>query len=151
MSTQPSPGPEDQARTRTTLRIAGVALLLVALFLFGSGALDVLSASSDSSGSGPSKFGMLFVGLLLFAPAGLCLQAGFAGSRARAAATDPVPGPAADPAGGQVIAGVGPTADDVPPPPPGTPVGTGPRCPACGVPSQAGAATCDWCGASLAG
>jgi hypothetical protein len=121
-----TPGLPGQNTTRTTLRVVGGVLLVAALGLFGFGLADFLSAMSPDPTDGPHHFWMLFVGLLLFAPAGWCLQAGFTGTAARyvAGETLPVVRDAASYLSG---------------------------CRACGTRHDAGAAFCDHCGAALAG
>src|SRR6478672_9939419 len=85
------PGLPEQVRVRNTLRITGLVLLVVGLFLFGSGLADFLSTMSDPTLDGPSKFWELFVGLLLLAPAGWCLQAGFLSTASRYVAGETAP------------------------------------------------------------
>ncbi len=143
------PGLPEQVRVRNTLRITGLILLVVGLFLFGSGLADFLSTMSNPSLEGPTKFWELFLGLLLLGPAGWCLQAGFLGSASRYVAGETTPvvkDSASYLSDGEGVLGVGRTVDD----------GTGPAahglvCSACGTRNDEGASFCDHCGHALAG
>jgi hypothetical protein len=143
------PGLPEQVRVRNTLRITGIVLLVVGLFLFGSGLADFLSTMSDPSLQGPTKFWELFVGLLLLGPAGWCLQAGFLGGASRYVAGETAPvvkDSARYLSDGEGVLGVGRTVDDA-----AEPSLHGPACSACGTRNDDGAAFCDHCGHALAG
>jgi hypothetical protein len=142
------PGLPDQVRVRNTLRITGLILLVVGLFLFGSGLADFLSAMSDPSLEGPTKFWELVLGLLILGPAGWCLQAGFLGATSRYVAGETTPvvkDSASYLTDGEGVLGVGRTVDDAEPGP------QGPSCSACGTRNDVGATFCDHCGHPLAG
>jgi hypothetical protein len=147
------PGLPEQVRVRNILRITGLVLLVVGLFLFGSGLADFLSTMSDPGMNGPTKFWELFVGLLLLAPAGWCLQAGFLGAASRYVAGETTPvvkDSASYLSDGQGILGVGRTVDDASEPGDETrPHGL--SCSACGTRNDTGASFCDHCGHALAG
>lgn len=142
------PGLPEQVRVRNTLRITGIVLLVVGLFLFGSGLADFLATMSDPTLEGPTKFWELFVGLLLLAPAGWCLQAGFLGAASRYVAGETAPvvkDSASYLSDGEGVLGVGRTTDDAEPRPQGL------LCSSCGTRNDEGASFCDHCGHTLAG
>jgi hypothetical protein len=143
MSSMRPPGFSGQATARLWFRVGGIVLLLVALLLLGSGLADLFSPA-DSSG-GPHHVWMLFVGVLLLAPAGWCLQAGFVGVATRYAAGETLPvvkDSAAYLSDGEGILGVGRTVDDAAE----HPEADGPYCSQCGTRNDAKAAFCDHCG-----
>lgn len=147
MSSMRPPGISGQATARLWFRVGGIVLLLVALLLLGSGLADLFSPG-DSSG-GPHNVWMLFVGVLLLAPAGWCLQAGFVGRATRYAAGETMPvvkDSAAYLSDGEGILGVGRTVDGGE----GQPEAVGPFCSRCGTRSDANAVFCDHCGHALA-
>jgi len=74
------PGLREQTSLRTTFRVVGSVLLVVALVLLGLGLADFFSSMGSDSMGMPSRFWMAFVGiLLLLVPAAWCLRAGFLG------------------------------------------------------------------------
>jgi hypothetical protein len=128
MSSMRPPGISGQATARLWFRVGGIVLLLVALLLLGTGLADLFSPT-DSSG-GPHHVWMLFVGVVLLAPAGWCLQAGFVGLATRYAAGETMP----------VVKDSAAYLSD----------GEGPSCSQCGTRNDANAAFCDHCGHALA-
>jgi hypothetical protein len=143
------PGLREQTSLRTTFRVLGVVLLVVALVLLGLGLADFF-ASMSSDGEFPTRFWMAFVGILLLAPATWCLRAGFLGVGLRYVAGETTPvikDSASYLSDGEGILGVGRTVDDVP----GEPAETGPFCSRCGTRNDAAAGFCDHCGHALAG
>lgn len=145
MSTTP-PGLRSQDTTRTVFRVVGVVLLLLALTFLALGLQSFFAAFGSDDPGFPSRFWMAFVGVLMLAPAGWCLQAGFIGPASRYVAGETAPvlkGSAAYLTDGQGILGVGRTVDD------GDQAATGPFCSACGVRNDADARFCDSCGAPL--
>ena len=148
MSSTNEPGLRDQAATRTTLRLVGVVLLLVALPLLAIGVVDFMS--SMGSFEGPHRFWMVMVGGLLLAPALWCLQAGFMGVASRYVAGETMPvvkDSAAYLTDGEGVLGIGRTVDDAPA---RASAPTGPYCSKCGTRNDADARFCDSCGAALA-
>src|SRR5689334_20353161 len=148
MSTTQStpPGIRGQRPARIAFRVTGVVLLVTAVGLLAVG-LQNLFATADSF-EGPDKFWMVFAGILLLAPAGWCLQAGFMGAASRYVAGETTPvlkDSAAYLSDGQGILGVGRTADDHV-----ERAATGPFCSTCGTRNDAAASYCDSCGAALA-
>jgi hypothetical protein len=146
MSSMP-PGVSGQATARLWFRVGGLVLLLVALLLLGSGLADLFSRGDPFES--PHHVWMLFVGVLLLAPAGWCLQAGFMGAATRYAAGETMPlvkDSAAYLSDGQGIVGVGRTVDEGEQ----TPEAAGSYCSQCGARNAANAAFCDRCGHALA-
>jgi hypothetical protein len=138
-------GLPDQHATQTTFRVVGCLLLVIALALLATGLVDFLSAVDSDSSDGPHKFWMLFVGVLLLAPAGWCLQAGFMGAASRYVAGETMPvvkDSASYLTDGKGVLGVGQTDEGRL---------QGPFCSRCGTRNDAGASYCDHCGAALAG
>ena len=82
MITTRSPGLRGLDRARTSFRVVGLVLLVMALALLGVGLKDFFSALSSDSEEAAHQVWMAFVGLLLLGPAGWCLQVGFMGSHA---------------------------------------------------------------------
>jgi hypothetical protein len=80
MSTTRVSGPRARDRPRTSFRVVGLVLLVMALGLLGVGLKDFFSSLSSESKEAADQIWMAFVGLLLLGPAGWCLQAGFMGS-----------------------------------------------------------------------
>src|SRR5215510_3754577 len=118
MSTTPEPGLRGQRGARTAFRLIGVVLLVIALVMLGLGLQSFFSGFSDDATGFPSRFWMAFVGLLLLAPAGWCLQAGFVGVASRYVAGETAPvlkDSAAYLSDGQGVLGVGRTVDDAAP------------------------------------
>jgi hypothetical protein len=145
MSTTP-PGLRSQDTTRTVFRVVGVVLLLLALTFLALGLQSFFAAFGSDDPGFPSRFWMAFVGVLMLAPAGWCLQAGFIGAASRYVAGETTPvlkESAAYLTDGQGILGVGRTVDD------GDQAATGPFCSTCGVRNDADARFCDSCGAPL--
>lgn len=145
MSTTPPPGLRGQSSARTTFRVVGLVLLVVALGLLGAGLADFFSSMNSQSMEGPHDFWMVFVGILMLGPAGWCLQAGFLGTASRYVAGETMPvvkDSAAYLSDGQGVLGVGRTVDDAVP-------ASGPFCSACGTRNDDGAKFCDSCGAAL--
>jgi hypothetical protein len=148
MSTTQStpPGMRGQRGARIVFRVVGLVLLGVALALLAVG-LQNFFATQDSF-DGPDKFWMVFVGILLLAPAGWCLQAGFLGAASRYVAGETTPvvkDSAAFLTDGEGFLGVGRTVDDA-----ARQQATGPYCPTCGTRNDVDASYCDKCGAALA-
>jgi len=144
------PGLREQTSLRTTFRVLGVVLLVVALVLLGLGLADFF-ASMNSDGEFPTRFWMAFVGVLLLGPAGWCLQAGFVGTASRYVAGETAPvvkDSAAYLTDGEGVLGVGRTVDDAEP---ARVTASGPFCSTCGTRNDADASYCDRCGAALAG
>jgi hypothetical protein len=77
MSTTRTPSLRGQDRGRTSFRIVGILLLLMALGLLGVGLTDFFSSLASDSREAADQIWMAFVGLLLLGPAGWCLQVGF--------------------------------------------------------------------------
>ena len=151
MSTTPNPGLTRQRGARLAFRVIGLLLLVVALVLLGLGLQSFFSGFSDEGTGFPSRFWMAFVGVLLLAPAGWCLQAGFVGTASRYVAGETTPvvkDSAAYLTDGQGFLGVGRTIDDAEP---ARVTATGPFCSKCGTRNDADASYCDRCGAALAG
>ena len=149
MSTS-EPGLREQTSLRTTFRVVGLVLLVVALVLLGLGLADFFFSMSSDSMNMPSRFWMAFVGVLLLAPAAWCLRAGFLGVGLRYVAGETTPvvkDSASYLTDGEGILGVGRTVDDRP----GEAAETGPFCSRCGTRNDAGAGFCDHCGHALAG
>jgi len=149
MSTTQTPGLRGQSGWRNLFRVAGVLLLIVGLLFLGLGLQSFFSAfgNDDPNAGFPSRFWMVFVGVLLIAPAGWCLQAGFMGAAARYAAGETMPTvkvSAAYLADGEGVLGIGRTVDDKEPP------AAGPFCSKCGTRNDGDATYCDSCGATLA-
>ena len=145
MSTTPPPGLRGQSSARTTFRVVGLVLLVVALALLGAGLADLFSSTSSQSMEGPHHFWMLFVGVLLLGPAGWCLQAGFLGTASRYVAGETMPvvkDSAAYLSDGKGVLGVGRTVGDAAP-------ARGPFCSDCGTRNDDGAKFCDSCGTAL--
>jgi hypothetical protein len=132
--------------------VAGVILLVAGLVFLALGLQSFFSAfgNDDPDAGFPSRFWMVFVGVLLIAPAGWCLQAGFLGAAARYAAGEPMPtvkDSAAYLTDGEGVLGIGRTVDDEQQP---QRAATGPFCSTCGTRNDADASYCDACGAALA-
>ena len=149
MSTSRPPGIRGQAAARTTFRVVGVVLLVVAVGFLAVGLADFFG--SMDSFDGPHRFWMVFVGIFGLAVAGWCLQAGFMGAASRYVAGETMPvvkDSAAYLTDGEGLLGVGRTVDD-----PATGArgeALGPCCSKCGVRNDADATYCDSCGAALA-
>ena len=149
MSDTSTPGLRGQAGFRTVFRVVGVLLLIVGVIFLVLGLLDFFSAfgNDDPDAGFPSRFWMVFVGVLLIAPAGWCLQAGFMGAAARYAAGETMPtvkDSAAYLTDGEGVLGIGRTVDDA------QQAAAGPFCSKCGTRNDAEASFCDRCGAALA-
>lgn len=149
MRTVPNPGLAGQDALRTTFRVIGPLLLVVALALGGVALADFFRAfGSTELGAQPTKFWMFFVALPLFAVGGWLTQAGYLGAAARYTAGETMPvvkDSAAYLTDGEGVLGVGRTVDDA-----GTATATGPFCRSCGVRNDPDARFCDGCGTSLA-
>lgn len=150
MSDTPNPGLRGQAGLRNVFRVVGVLLLIVGVIFLVLGLLDFFSAfgNEDPDAGFPSRFWMVFVGVLLIAPAGWCLQAGFMGAAARYAAGETMPtvkDSAAYLSDGEGVLGIGRTVDDQQPR-----AAAGPFCSKCGTRNDSDASYCDSCGAGLA-
>jgi hypothetical protein len=155
MNTMPQtpPGIRGQGAARTAFRVVGLALLVVALAFLAAGLQDFF-ASADSF-DGPHKFWMVFVGILMLAPAAWCLQTGFLGAASRYVAGETTPvikDSASYLSDGEGILGVGRTVDDAACARPVTRETTaaGPYCSTCGTRNDRDARFCDSCGAALA-
>jgi len=155
MNTMPQtpPGIRGQGTARTAIRVAGIVLLIAALGFLAVGLQDFFS--SMDSFDGPHKFWMVFVGILLLAPALWCLQAGFLGAASRYVAGETTPvikDSASYLSDGEGILGVGRTVDDAVDARPVVPEtsATGPYCSKCGTRNDRDARFCDSCGAALA-
>ncbi|WP_310964789.1 zinc ribbon domain-containing protein [Nocardioides terrisoli] len=140
MSDVPGPGPGlvHQRGVRNTLRLVGAVLLVVSVVFFIMGLVDFFAAMSPSSlDSTPHRFWMLFVGVILFAPAAWCLQAGFFGAAARFAMGEAAP--VVKQSAGYLTDGTGVLG-----------IGAEQRtCAQCGVENDGAAKFCDSCGAAL--
>jgi hypothetical protein len=77
MSTTRTPGTRGQDGARTSFRVVGLVLLVMALGLLGVGLKDFFSALASDAPEAADQIWMAFVGLLLLGPAGWCLQVGF--------------------------------------------------------------------------
>ena len=149
MSTTQSPGLRGQSGWRNLFRVVGVVLLVVGLVFLGLGLQSFFSAfgNDDPDAGFPSRFWMVFVGVLLIAPAGWFLQAGFMGAAARYAAGETAPtvkDSAAYLTDGEGVLGIGRTVDDH------ESKAGGPFCSKCGTRNDTDASYCDSCGAALA-
>jgi hypothetical protein len=131
------PGIRGQRGARIVFRVVGLVLLVAALGLLAVG-LQNFFATKDSF-DGPDKFWMVFVGVLMLAPAGWCLQAGFVGAASRYVAGETTP----------VVKDSAAylTVDDAT----RQEAATRPYCSTCGTRNDADASFCDRCGAALAG
>jgi zinc-ribbon domain len=145
MSTSRPPGIRGQAAARTTFRVVGVVLLVVAVGFLAVGLADFFG--SMDSFDGPHRFWMVFVGIFGLAVAGWCLQAGYMGAAPRYAAGEATPvvkDSAAYLTDGEGILGIGRTVDDA------EQGAAGPFCSRCGTRNDPDATYCDSCGAALA-
>jgi zinc ribbon protein len=143
------PGIRGQESFRIAFRVIGVVLLVVAIGFLAVGLQDFF-ATADSF-DGPHKFWMIFVGILLLAPAGWCLQAGFMGAASRYVAGETTPvvkDSASYLTDGEGFLGVGRTVDDAQPATVSSAIG--PYCSKCGTRNDGDAKFCDSCGAALA-
>jgi zinc ribbon protein len=150
MSTTPStptstpPGIQGQRTARNVFRVAGVVVLVAALYFLVTGFHDLMTTDGE-----PTKFWMMFVGIFGLAVAGWCLQAGFMGAASRYVAGETMPtvkDSAAYLSDGEGVLGVGRTVDDAQK----AQAVTGPYCSTCGTRNDADASFCDSCGAALA-
>ena len=137
----PQPGLRNQAGVRTTLRVLGGLLTVVALGLIVTGGVEFFTLEGFEE---PHKFWMIMVGIPVLGIGLMLLQAGFAGAGARYAAGEYAP-VVKDTTGyltdGQGILGVGATG--------GQPA-AGPYCRSCGTRNDADARFCDSCGVPVA-
>ncbi len=94
---RPAPALTQQGSARTTMRVGGLVLGVVALALIVTAGVDFFGAfsadpfSSDESAGGPTKFWMFFVGLPLGALSAWMLMAGFFGVATRYVAGEALP------------------------------------------------------------
>lgn len=136
------------ARTRTTLRIVGVVLLLVGIPVFGWGIYTVFTYEGFDGPPGPAI--LAFIGGLPLIGVGLgALNASTIGAQSRYVAGETMPTvkqSAAYLSDGEGIMGVGRTVDDRE----RGAAASGPYCRSCGVRNDEDARFCDGCGSSLA-
>lgn len=144
----PSPARPDltsQTGLRTTFRVVGAILLVVALVFLGMGLADFFGSMNDSDA--PHRFWMVFVGVPLLGVAGWCLQAGFLGAGARFVAGETAP-VLKDTANyltdGRGVLGIGADARDE-----ASPAAGDRFCPKCGAAHAEGAQFCSSCGDRL--
>lgn len=143
MDQQQGPGLARQEQVRTTARVLGPVLLLVAFALVATAFVDFF-ASMDSFEE-PDRFWMFFVAVPVLFVGGVLTQAGYVGTASRYVAGETMPvvkDSATYLSDGRGIAGVGRTEEAA--------AATGPYCRQCGTRNDAEARFCDSCGQSLA-